>query len=112
MNGHVVPPEILYLRPWYANFFDNMATIQFVHRSLAWMLAVLTPWFWWRVIRGVADARARLAAHALLAMLAIQIALGIATLVLLVPVPLAAAHQAGAVMLLAAAINAAHSLRS
>ena len=41
----------------------------------------------------------------------VQIALGIATLLLVVPVPLAAAHQAGAVLLFAAALNVAHALR-
>jgi cytochrome c oxidase assembly protein subunit 15 len=40
-----------------------------------------------------------------------QIALGIATLVLVVPIALAAAHQAGAVLVFAAALNVAHSLR-
>jgi cytochrome c oxidase assembly protein subunit 15 len=40
-----------------------------------------------------------------------QLALGIATLLLVVPVPLAAAHQAGAVLMFAAALNAAHALR-
>jgi len=48
----------------------------------------------------------------LLLMLAFaQIALGIATLVNVVPLPLAAMHQAGAVLVLAAAINIAHALR-
>ena len=44
-------------------------------------------------------------------MLAIQIALGIATLLLVVPLPLDALHQAGAVVLFALALNVAHALR-
>jgi cytochrome c oxidase assembly protein subunit 15 len=47
----------------------------------------------------------------LLGALLVQLALGIATLLLVVPLPLAAAHQAGAVLLFAAALNAAHALR-
>jgi cytochrome c oxidase assembly protein subunit 15 len=47
----------------------------------------------------------------LLAALLLQFALGVATLLLVVPLPLAAAHQAGAVLLFAAALNAAHALR-
>ncbi len=39
----------------------------------------------------------------------LQVALGIATLLLVVPIPLAAAHQAGAVLLLTAAIDFRHS---
>ena len=44
-------------------------------------------------------------------MLAVQIALGIATLLLVVPLPLAAAHQAGAVGVFALAVHLAHALR-
>jgi cytochrome c oxidase assembly protein subunit 15 len=112
MNGHFVPPEILMLEPWHRNFFYNMATVQFEHRMLAWTLALLVPVFWWRVRRAAAASHAaRLGADALLAMLAVQVALGIATLVLRVPLPLAALHQAGAVLLFAAALNVAHALR-
>jgi cytochrome c oxidase assembly protein subunit 15 len=112
MNGAVVPPEIFMLEPWWKNFFWNMATVQFDHRLLAWTLAVLAPLLWWRLAKtpGI-PARARAGGHLLVAALAVQIALGIATLVLVVPIPLAALHQAGAVLLFAAAINVAHALR-
>jgi cytochrome c oxidase assembly protein subunit 15 len=111
MNGRVIPPEIFSLEPWYLNFFSNMATVQFDHRLIAWLLAFLVPWFWLQVRRAAAPPRAKLAAHLLLVALAVQIALGIATLLLAVPVPLAAAHQAGALLVFSAALFAAHSLR-
>jgi cytochrome c oxidase assembly protein subunit 15 len=112
MNGDLVPPEILMIDPWYANFWNNMATVQFDHRLIALLLALLVPAFWWRVMAAPeVSPRARLAVHLLLAMLAVQIALGIATLLLVVPLPLAAAHQAGAVLTFAAALNAAHAVR-
>jgi cytochrome c oxidase assembly protein subunit 15 len=47
----------------------------------------------------------------LVAFVAAQIALGIATLLFVVPIPLAAAHQAGAVLVFAAVLNVAHALR-
>lgn len=116
MNGHIVPPEIFMLAPWHLNFFNNMATVQFDHRLLAWLLALLVPWFWWKTRRlelnPSAHPYARLAAHLLLGTLAMQIALGISTLLLAVPIPLAAAHQGGAVLIFAAALFAAHSLRA
>jgi cytochrome c oxidase assembly protein subunit 15 len=111
MNGRVIPPEIFSLEPWYLNFFSNMATVQFDHRLIAWLLAFLVPWFWLQIRRAAAPPRAKLAAHLLLVALAVQIALGIATLLLAVPVPLAAAHQAGALLVFSAALFAAHSLR-
>ena len=112
MNGHVVPPEILMLEPWYDNFLYNMATVQFDHRLLAWTLAFVVPVFAWRVWRSAAiPGAARTGAALLVAALVVQIALGIATLLLRVPVALAALHQAGAVLLFAAALNVAHTLR-
>ena len=113
MSGRVVPPEIMMIEPWYDNFFYNMAAVQFDHRAIAWVLALLIPMFAWRV-RGsdrLPDATRR-AAALLLLMIVVQIALGIGTLILVVPVALAAAHQAGAVLLFAAGLNAAHSLRA
>ena len=112
MNGHLVPPDILMIEPWYLNFFNNMATVQFDHRLLAWALALLVPVFWWRV-RATASVsrRARIGAGLLLAMLAVQVTLGISTLLLVVPLPLAGAHQAGALLLFAASLNVANALR-
>jgi cytochrome c oxidase assembly protein subunit 15 len=111
MNGRVLPPEILAMDPWYLNFFGNMATVQFDHRLIAWLLAFLVPWFWLRVRRAPVPRRARLGAHLLLGALALQITLGIATLLLAVPVPLATSHQAGALLVFSAALFVAHSLR-
>ena len=112
MNGHLVPPEILVLEPWWRNFLYNMATVQFVHRAIAWVLIAWVPWFWWRTLSSPLDSRQRLACHLLLAVLVLQVALGIATLVLKVPVTLAAAHQAGAVLLLGVSLLVASELRS
>jgi cytochrome c oxidase assembly protein subunit 15 len=70
------------------------------------------PALWWnvRATRSL-PRRARGGATLLLALLALQIALGISTLLLAVPLALGAAHQAGAVLVFAAALNLAHALR-
>ncbi|HEY3566056.1 MAG TPA: COX15/CtaA family protein, partial [Casimicrobiaceae bacterium] len=113
MNGHVVPPEIMMLDPWYLNPLYNRATVQFDHRAIAWLLAFVVPAFGVAVQRSSAVSRAaKIGAVLVVAMLAVQIALGIATLLLRVPVTLGALHQAGAVLLFAAALNVAHALRT
>ncbi len=112
MNGAWIPAEILALEPAWKNFFHNMATVQFDHRLLAWILAFAVPLLWWRVARDSGAPRAaRFGAHLLLAMLVVQVMLGILTLVHGVPLPLAALHQAGALLLFAAALNVAHAVR-
>jgi cytochrome c oxidase assembly protein subunit 15 len=111
MNGHWIPPEIFMIEPWYLNFVNNMATVQFDHRLGAWLLAIAVPWLWFEARRVELPRRARVLTHLLLAALAIQIALGIATLVLVVPVALAAAHQAGALAVFSVALALNHALR-
>ena len=112
MNGHLIPPEIMMIDPWWKNFFYNMATVQFDHRLVAWVLAIVVPLLAWRIhVAPAAPSRARRGSLALVALLALQIALGIATLLLVVPLPLAALHQACAVLVFAAALNVAHALR-
>jgi len=105
MNGHLVPPEWLMLEPWWRNFGYNMATVQLVHRTIFWLLLALVPLAWW-------TGRRQASAHALLGAFALQATLGISTLLAGVPVALAAAHQAGAVLLLAAALVHAHERKT
>jgi heme a synthase len=102
MNGHIVPPEVMLLEPWWRNFVYNMATVQLVHRAFFWALAVLVLVAWWRN-------RERAAGNALLLAFAVQASLGIATLLTGVPVGLGSAHQGGAVLVLAAALWYTHS---
>jgi cytochrome c oxidase assembly protein subunit 15 len=104
MNGNLIPPETFMLEPWWRNFFWNTATVQLVHRAMFWLLLILVPLLWWQVRR----TPAKIAGHHLLGMFLIQVSLGISTLLLAVPVPLAAMHQAGAVLLLACALWTAH----
>ena len=111
MNGHLIPPELFMLEPWYRNFFDNMATVQFNHRMIAWTLAIMIPVFWFKSRNLPLPGSTRLACSLLLLMLAVQVSLGIATLLLVVPLPLAAAHQAGAMLLFTAALWVNHQLR-
>jgi cytochrome c oxidase assembly protein subunit 15 len=112
MNGRLVPSEILQLEPWWRNLLWNIAAVQFAHRALAWLLVALVPVFCLMARAAPVAPRARLACYALLGALALQFSLGIATLLSGVPVGLAAAHQAGAVLVLGAALWSAAELRA
>jgi cytochrome c oxidase assembly protein subunit 15 len=96
--------RLLFEQPAWRNFFENALTVQFCHRMVAYAL-----WFF-AVLHAVDVARtlkrgpAMTHALALAALVTIQAALGIATLVHQVPIGLALLHQAGAILVLALAV--------
>ena len=109
MNGHFLPPESFVVEPLWLNFFTNMATVQFDHRLIAWLLMGLIPWYSWRIWNEVPAARTP--AMVLTLWLAVQVTLGVATLLLKVPVALGAAHQAGAMVLFGILLWTNHASR-
>lgn len=105
MNGHVVPPDYAFAEPFWINFFENPAAVQFNHRVIAIITFATIVWLLVRAMRSEALApRTRLAIHSLAGMSTIQVALGVSTLLAQVPVSLGAAHQGGAALTLTAAI--------
>jgi cytochrome c oxidase assembly protein subunit 15 len=88
-----------------------MALVQFDHRLGAWLLACLVPWFWYKMRSVAVSPGARWAATLLLGAVFVQVGLGIATLLLAVPVGLGAAHQGGAMIVLGLLLWANHELR-
>lgn len=110
MGGSVVPSGYGQLSPAWRNAFDNPAAAQFHHRWLGVMagfgalaLALAT--------RRSPDRAVRRWGWLTLGAAGGQVALGVATLLLVVPVPLAALHQLGAVILLTTALGLAHASR-
>ncbi|MCP4009119.1 MAG: heme A synthase [Proteobacteria bacterium] len=112
MNGQLFPSGLFELSPWWLNLFENIATIQFNHRLLATLLFVFIPALWLLLRNSSQRSSVRNGAHLLLAALVLQITLGISTLLLIVPVTLAAAHQAGAILLFSASVFVSHQLRA
>jgi cytochrome c oxidase assembly protein subunit 15 len=111
MDGRWVPAGYAQLQPLWRNWFENVTAVQFDHRVLAMATGAAVLLLWLAGRRAALPRPARLALHLFLAAVGLQVALGISTLLLVVPIPLAAAHQAGAVLLLTAAILFRHTLR-
>lgn len=111
MDGRWIPEEIMLLQPWWSNLTNNMATVQFMHRVIAILVLGMTFATWARVRQEPPNDRARTWANALAGMAVLQVLLGISTLLLHVPLNLAALHQAGAVVLFSCAIGLRHALR-
>lgn len=107
MGDSFVPDGLLSLSPVWLNAFENIATVQFDHRMLAYLSAILVASLWWRGRNAAPHIRrpVTVLAH----MTALQIGLGIATLLLVVPLPLAVLHQAGAAVTFSLAIWTLHA---
>lgn len=111
MGERWVPSGLVALDPWWRNVFENLTTVQFDHRLLALTTLCAVVVYWIASRRAALPARARTGATVLLAVALLQVTLGVLTLLLRVPVALAAAHQAVAMLLLTAALVVMHSLR-
>jgi cytochrome c oxidase assembly protein subunit 15 len=109
MNGHLLPDNPFFASPWWINFFENDGLAQFDHRIGAYLVAVFAAWIYLQGIRlgGYAKTSAKVVA----VIVAWQIFLGIATLLLMAPVWLSALHQVTAATLLCAAVWHAYELR-
>lgn len=112
MNGYVVPPEWLALRPLWSNFFENAAAVQFVHRLLGYLIVAAALALWLFAGRRVRNAAARRPYDAIALLAGLQFCLGVATVLSGAQIWLAWAHQAGAMFLITAAVWAAASPRA
>ncbi len=111
MDGQLVPDGLLSTSPLVLNLFENVITVQFTHRVLAIVTLVAVTFLWLRTRPIPLPPRTRGVAHLLVVTAFAQVALGILTLLLVVPVALAAAHQAGALALFTLALWLLHELR-
>lgn len=110
MGDTFIPQGLYATTPAWLAMFEDITTVQFNHRIFAYVLFLLINLFAWQVYRRGAGRYARTGALLLAAALWLQVVLGIATLLLHVPVSLAAAHQGCAVLLLTATLFVAHVL--
>jgi cytochrome c oxidase assembly protein subunit 15 len=111
MAGEWVPHDYARLSPVLRNLTQNIAAVQFDHRLLATLTALACLTLAGVMVGRKSLRRMRLRALALGAAVLAQYALGVTTLLLVVPVGFAAAHQAMAVLLLTAILVVLHGLR-
>ncbi|EME71893.1 hypothetical protein H261_01562 [Paramagnetospirillum caucaseum] len=108
MDGALIPGDLV--PDGFHSLFEDIKTVQFGHRTLAEITIVVALVGWFRV-RARLGAQTPAAVHAVAVMALIQVALGVGTLILVVPVWLASAHQMGAMALLTLCLWAIHDLR-
>src|ERR1700733_4962959 len=113
IDGALVPDpaRLFFETPLWRNVFENILTVQFDHRMLAYAIFVVALLHAIDVGRAMKNGPARTGAFVLFAAIILQVALGIATLVFVVPLPLALAHQAMAMLVLTVATVHAAGLK-
>ena len=102
IDGGFIPAatRLFFEIPWWRNLFDNALTVQFEHRMTAYVLLSLALLHAIDAVRSRAGTAAIQGAWWLVAIITLQAALGILTLLNQVPTALALAHQATAIAVL------------
>jgi cytochrome c oxidase assembly protein subunit 15 len=114
MNGQVFPADAFYVPdgqggtlPVWQAFFENPGLVQFIHRMSGYLLFIFGVVVWLRGRKSTYQAT-QAAFHQVMAMLVVQMALGIATVLTVAHVHVAITHQIGAVILWVLILRARH----
>lgn len=104
MGGALVPPDLMSHEPAWRNFFENPVTVQFMHRIVAYLVLIAVLWHAFRLSQTAPGSRAAWSAYRLTALVLVQVVIGIATLMAVVPISLGLIHQLVAVIVLIGAV--------
>ncbi len=110
MNEDKLIHETVYLEqnPMYLNFIEGKSGVQFVHRTLAYVVVIFILSIWYKAKRLHLTSWQTKSINSLLFMVGIQFLLGVLTLIYAVPVWLGVLHQVGAFILLSSMIFTLH----
>ena len=110
MNEGKLIHETVYTEqnPTYINFIEGKSGVQFVHRSLAYIVVIFILAIWYKAKRIEITSWQTKGINGLLIMVGVQFFLGVLTLLLAVPVWLGVLHQVGAFILLSFMIFTLH----
>ncbi|KAK6934668.1 COX15/CtaA family [Dillenia turbinata] len=111
MGDTWIPDDIFSMKPLIRNFFENTSTVQLDHRILATASLVSIGALWFATRKLDIHPAIRTLIGSVLGMAAVQVTIGISTLLSYVPTSLGTAHQAGALTLLTLMILLNHTVR-
>ena len=110
MDGRLVPNGLMAMEPAWRNFFENVLTVQFQHRIMAYVIALLALLQAARAMNETNPPPVRMSGLAILFAVLAQTGFGIWTLLAHVPITLGLIHQGGALVVLTACIWHLHEL--
>uniref|UniRef100_A0A0E0IDR4 Cytochrome c oxidase assembly protein COX15 n=1 Tax=Oryza nivara TaxID=4536 RepID=A0A0E0IDR4_ORYNI len=111
MGDTWIPEDVFAMEPFIRNFFENTSTVQLNHRILATTTLLSVGGLWLAARKVDMHPAIKSLIGSTLGMAALQVTLGISTLLMYVPTSLGSAHQAGALTLLSLMILLTHTLR-
>ena len=112
MGDSFIPSGLYSLEPFWISAFEDMLTIQFNHRIFAYIISISVVIFAFVTLRANLAAPFRIAIFGFLGILVLQVTLGVSTLIFHIPIPVAAAHQVCAVVLLSASLFVSHCFKN
>jgi cytochrome c oxidase assembly protein subunit 15 len=105
MNGEFMPANVTAFGSLWKDFTDHRDGVQFIHRNLAWLVAIAVVAF---ALRYRKEPSLRGVWTLMIGMVVVQFLLGVFTLLTQVQISLGVAHQFGALLLLAVMLIALH----
>ncbi len=112
MGESWIPAGFLDLNPYWLNFIENVWSVQFVHRMIAWLILLFAVWFWRFASQFALSGSQRVLVYLVVVAVAVQFGLGVMTLLHVVPIPLAVTHQVLAIGLFGLVLGFVHTLRT
>lgn len=101
-EGKFMHETVYILEPFYKNLIENPSGIQFIHRTLAYLVVASIFMLWFKAREMTLTNLQQKAINALLILVGFQFLLGVLTIIYAVPLWLGVAHQVGAFFLLTA----------
>lgn len=112
MGNEWIAEGVTAMTPWYANFIEGFAGVQFFHRYLAYVIVAIIFVIYFKARKFDLSSSQKVGIKALVFAVSMQFVLGVITLVMAVPVTLGLLHQLGAYLLLGSAVFAYHRFRT
>ena len=110
MDGGLVPSGYFAMKPWWINIFENVASIQFNHRLLGYIVVLMAFWVWGSAQR-LRETHILGATRLVLIGISLQMILGIIALLKIVELPYALLHQAGAIFVFLLCVGLVRKVR-
>ena len=104
MNGKLIPDTAFDHKPFWKNFFENRAMVQFDHRTMAYITMSVSFYLLYTIFKYKVPGPATFAGIVAFSMINYQAFSGILTLLALVPKEKASKHQASGLLTLSSAL--------